>query len=554
MLTNLSIRNVVLIEKLDIDFTKGLTVMTGETGAGKSILLDSVGLALGARGESSLIRKNCNKLSVTATFNLSSTNPVFYILDEYEIECENKGEITIRRIIDINGKNKLFINDQTTTVKLLKEISKYLVEIHGQFDTHGLLNQANHITTLDSYANCKKELDACSDKFNLLKIASKKRKDEQQKIEKAKQEEDYLRFCIDELKKINPIEDEEEELNKDRKVLMNAEKIIENLTKAHSSINIENNIRTALASLDAVNNLTDGKYNDIIESLDRALIEIQDSSNEIENLANNTEYNTNRLEEIEQRLFSLKNIARKHQCEINDLPNKLQDFQDRLSSIEQGDEYLIELAKKEEQAKLDYIKSAKTLSDKRIVSAKKLDENVIKELPPLKLEKAKFLTQIEKLEENEWSETGFDKISFMIKTNPDSPFGPIGKIASGGELARFMLALKVNLANTSSVPTLIFDELDTGVGGATATAVGIRLKQLAQNLQVLVVTHSPQVASNGDNHMRVEKNTNNDNITTTTLTKLSNNDIKEEIARMLAGETITDEARAAANVLLNKSA
>ena len=552
MLSRLEIRNVVLIDKLDLDFTRGLSVLTGETGAGKSILLDSLGLILGNRAETSLIRNGEDKLSVTACFKMDSRNhPLFALLEEYELEADD--EIIIKRSLDRNGKGKIFINDQSITAKLLKDIGKTLVEIHGQFDNQGLLNPANHLSVLDSFGDYQSILMDVKEKYQTFKNARKTRIKAEENISKAKSEEENLRHFVDELSKIKTCKGEEEELGKRRLELMNSEKLIESLNFAYGSLitgtDVQGALRQAEMAIAKANNLVEGKYDEIANLLDQAVINVNEAVNSIEDASNNISHNRNELENIESRLFALKGLARKHNVLVDDLADLLENFQKQLSSIELGEEGLNDLRTQEEESKLAYIKAANKLSEKRNLTAKDLDKKVMQELPPLKMEKAKFITEIKRKDESNWNETGFDDVQFTVATNPNSPQGPINKIASGGELARFMLALKVNLAGCSNVAAMIFDEVDQGVGGATAQAVGERLSKLSEQVQVLVVTHSPQVASKGNSHFKVAKSTKN-NITTTQVEKLTKEQKQEEIARMLAGETITPEARAAAKVLI----
>lgn len=553
MLQTLSIRNVVLIDKLDLDFQSGLSVLTGETGAGKSILLDSLGLVLGNRAETSLIRHGADKLSVTASFALpKEDNPVCRLLAENEIEVEDG--LIIKRTLNAEGKGKIFINDQPVSVKLLREVGRCLVEVHGQFDNQGLLNPASHRSVLDAYGSYAALLEEVKNRYAEFKNARAAREQAEADIERAKTEEDNLRHWVGELEKVNPVAGEEDELGNRRLELMNAEKIIEALNHAYGILtqgcDVQSALRQAQSAMYKVNDMVGGKYSEIIDDLEQAMIEAGEAVNAIEAASENISLNTGELEEIEIRLFALKGLARKHQVGIDELPGVLADFRQKLSNIEFGEEGLNKLRKAEEQAKLSYIKSANELSAARKAAALQLDASVMSELPPLKMEKARFVTRIEKTDEGSWNENGFDNIYFTVATNPNSPQGPLNKIASGGELARFMLALKVNLARTSSVETMIFDEVDAGIGGATAQAVGERLSRLARDVQVLVVTHSPQVAAKGNNHFKVEKST-NDNVTTTTVRELCSNEKCEEIARMLAGEVISDEARAAAKVLLS---
>lgn len=554
MLQSLSIRNVVLIDKLDLDFKSGLSVLTGETGAGKSILLDSLGLVLGNRAETSLIRQGEDKLSVTAQFSLQKQTPALRaLLDEYEIEADD--ELLIKRSLTRDGKGKIFINDQPAGAKLLKEIGKYLVEVHGQFDNQGLLNPANHLDVLDAYGAYKPLVERTAAAFAAYKKARAARQEAEKNIARAKEDEENLRHWVDELEKMNPRPDEEDELGKKRQEMMNAEKIIDSLNYAYGALteraDVQGAIRSAQSAMDKVNTLVDGRYQTIIDMLDQALIDISETVNELEEVSHNVSLNQNELENIEERLYALRGLARKHNVAVSDLPQTLADFRNRLSTIELGEEGIAALRKAEDTAKLDYVKAANELSFARQAAALQLDNKVMSELPPLKMEKARFVTVVEKTDESGWSEKGFNNVYFTVATNPNSPQGPLNKIASGGELARFMLALKVNLAQSSSVATMIFDEVDAGVGGATAQAVGERLARLARDVQVLVVTHSPQVAACGNNHFKVEKST-ADNVTTTTVRELTKIEKSEEIARMLAGEVITDAARAAAKVLMKE--
>lgn len=552
MLQSLSIRNVVLIDKLDLDFKSGLSVLTGETGAGKSILLDSLGLVLGNRAETSLIRQGEDKLSVTAQFSLQKQTPALRaLLDEYEIETDD--ELLIKRSLTRDGKGKIFINDQPAGAKLLKEIGKYLVEVHGQFDNQGLLNPANHLDVLDAYGAYKPLAERTAAAFAAYKKARAARQEAEKNIARAKEDEENLRHWVDELEKMNPRPDEEDELGKKRQEMMNAEKIIDSLNYAYGALteraDVQGAIRSAQSAMDKANTLVDGRYQTIIDMLDQALIDISETVNELEEVSHNVSLNQNELENIEERLYALRGLARKHNVAVSDLPQTLADFRNRLSTIELGEEGIAALRKAEDIAKLDYVKAANELSSARQAAALQLDNKVMSELPPLKMEKARFVTVVEKTDESGWSEKGFNNVYFTVATNPNSPQGPLNKIASGGELARFMLALKVNLAQSSSVATMIFDEVDAGVGGATAQAVGERLARLARDVQVLVVTHSPQVAACGNNHFKVEKSTAG-NVTTTTVRELTKIEKSEEIARMLAGEVITDAARAAAKVLI----
>lgn len=551
MLRSLNICNVVLIDKLDIDFEPGFGVLTGETGAGKSILLDSLGLVLGKRAETSLIRRGEDKLSVTATFDNIENEEFKSLLAENDLEAG--AEIMIKRTLAANGVGKIFFNDQPISAKLLKEIGKYLVEIHGQFDNQGLLNPANHLNILDNFGGYDNLLLQCRAAFFDYKQAQKKRLAAEAEIAKAKEEEDNLRHWVKELQQIAPQAGEMEDLQSRRQELMHAEKIIENLNYAYAALadgkDVASSLRAAQNGLAKANGYVDGKYDELYAALDRALIEVIDVVESIENASADIALNSNEQEAIDSRIFALKDLARKHGVEVEALPDTLLKFQQQLETIVKGEDHLSALHLDEQNKRLRYIAAANSLHQARMTAAQKLDQLVMAELPPLKMEKAKFVTLIESKAEESWSELGVDEICFTVATNPNSPQGPINKIASGGELARFMLALKVNLVQSSNLPTMIFDEVDAGIGGAVAQAVGERLARLGRDVQVLVVTHAPQVAALGSSHFKVVKSTTN-NITTTTVCILSSAERQEEIARMLAGETISDEARAAALKLM----
>lgn len=553
MLQSLSIRNVVLIDKLDIDFKPHLSVLTGETGAGKSILLDSLGLVLGKRAETSLIRQGEDKLSVTAVFDAEPDNkPLNEILRENELDVGD--EMIIKRTLNRDGKGKIFFNDQPISAKLLKDIGRCLVEIHGQFDNQGLLNPASHRGVLDAYGNYAELLTKVKAAYQQYKAALRAREQAENDICRAKEEEDNLRHWVRELEQLKPHKGEEEELSQKRQELMHAEKIVESLNFAYGALtqgrDVQSALRQAQAAIDRANQYVDGRYAEIYDALDRALIEAADAQERIETASQDINLDSSEQEKIDERLFMLKDIARKHGVSVDDLEDTLAQFKSRLNAIELGEDGLSALRQAEQAARQAYLQAANELHQARVTAAAKLDAAVMRELPPLKMEKARFVTMVEKQGEDNWTENGFDNISFTVATNPNSPQGPLNKIASGGELSRFMLALKVNLAASSDVCSMVFDEVDAGIGGATAKAVGERLARLGDTVQVLVVTHSPQVAAGGSTHFKVSKQT-VDNVTTTEVHELSPDERREEIARMLAGEKITDEARAAAEVLLS---
>lgn len=551
MLKSLSIRNVVLIDKLDLDFQNDFSVLSGETGAGKSILLDSVGLLLGKRAEVGMIRSGCDKLSVCGSFEIADKKGELAALcAEYDLDFEH--EIIIKRTLNQDGKGKIFFNDQPITQKLLKEIGSYLVEIHGQFDNQGLLNPATHLSVLDGYGAYPEKITVLKTAFAAYKKAKDNRVNAEAKIAQSKADEDNLRHWVDEFQKMQPRENEQEELEEKRRQMMNAEKILENLDAAYKALNqggVQSALRQAQAAISRVNVLLNGKFDNIYSLLDTALVNADEAGEEIEAASNEVSLNQNELDAVEERLFALKALARKHNTTIEELPLVWQQMEENLRNLELGEDDIENLRKLEEAAYKDYVKKATEVSQARLAAALRLDGKIQAELPDLKMEKARFMTQISTKPENQWNENGRDDVCFMVSTNPNTPYGSISKIASGGELARFMLALKVNLAQTSQVETMIFDEVDTGIGGATAQAVGEKLAKLGEQVQVLVVTHSPQVAAQSKYHYKVEKTT-VDNVTTTSLRELSAAEKTEEVARMLSGEHITDEARAAAKVLI----
>lgn len=554
MLSRLSVRDVVLIEKLDLDFAGGLCVFTGETGAGKSILLDSLALATGARSDAALVRRGCKQLSVTAEFSLPDGHEVFKMLDEHEIEHESGEPLVLRRIVTADGKSKAFVNDQSVSAGLLRKIGDLLIEIHGQFATHGLLNPATHKSVLDAYGGLQGRLDACRTAYKNWRAKAEERQKAEERLQKAKDEEDFLRHSVDELVQFAPQPGEDEELSQRRSLMMNSEKLIEGLNTARDALfdrSVDKSLRQAERALESLSRLIEGRFEPIIEALDRAVTELNEAGSMLEEECRKVELDPREQEQVEERLFALRALARKHQTTPDELPGLLSEYQRQLASLDKGAEDLIRLTKEEESCRIAYEDAAKVLSAARKEAAKKLDAAVMKELPPLKLGKASFLSIVEELPQTEWNADGIDKVQFAATTNPGQPAGAINKIASGGELARFMLALKVNLAQAEGIPTLIFDEVDTGIGGATATAVGERLERLAgEECQVLAITHSPQVASFGAHHFKVSKAEDETGRTLTAVCELTGDARREEIARMLSGASITEASRAAADELL----
>ncbi len=555
MLSRLSIRDVVIIEKLDLDFHQGLSTFTGETGAGKSILLDSLSLATGARSDTSLVRQGAEKLSVSASFTLKKDDEVFSLLEEQGLDFEFDEPLCLRRIVTKQGKSKAFINDQAVSAGFLKEVGGLLVEIHGQFATHSLLNPLTHIDVLDEFACLEDLKNKTALSYQYWKDKIKEKKEKETALEKAQAEEEYLRHCAEELRLFDPKIGEEKALNDERSVLMNAEKIVQGLEAVRACLNNESldaSLRQAQRHLETLSRLTQGKFDALQETLDRAVCELNEASAEVESQSLNLDFDAHTQEALEERLFALRTLARKHQVEPDALPILQEDFENRLKSLEKGSDDLASLSKQVETSRLAYLEKAQKLSNQRIEAALKLDTLVKKELAPLKLERAVFETKIEPLAESAWNEKGMDKVAFLASTNAGQTPMLISKVASGGELARFMLALKVNLASAQKVRTLIFDEVDAAIGGATAFSVGERLLRLAkESAQVLTITHSAQVASFGDYHFKVEKKELETKKVLTSVVELDAQNRIEEVARMLAGQTVTQTSRAAAIELLN---
>ncbi|WP_135080235.1 DNA repair protein RecN [Terasakiella sp. SH-1] len=552
MLHRLSIRDIVLIDKLNVDFKNGLCVLTGETGAGKSILLDSLGLALGARADSGLVRHGSEKGSVSAEFDLPHNHPFWTLLEEQDIEPEDT--LVLRRVVNADGRSRAYINDQPVSVSLLKQAGRALVEIHGQFDTQGLLNPVTHRGLLDAFGNLTTLAAQTKSAFRTWQKLEKERLEAEAALEKARADEEYLRHMVEELSALAPQEGEEEDLAAQRQMMMHGEKLLEGLKQAHGDLTankgVETMMRNALRHLERISEKAEGKLDEVIEVLDKASEYTSMGIQALERASNDVDLDPRHLEAVEERLFALRAAARKHDVPVTELPSLKDKFEAQLNAVEAGDSALRELREKEQQARNNFTDIATKLGDQRRAVAQKLDGAVNGELSPLKLGGATFGTTIEKLDQADWNETGCDKIAFEISTNPGAPLGPIAKVASGGELSRFMLALKVVLAAADPIPTLVFDEVDAGIGGATAAAVGERLGKLAQDVQVLVVTHSPQVGARGNHHLRVSKAEHGGRVTST-IRPLDDEERTEEIARMISGEQITLEARAAADTLLN---
>ncbi len=552
MLVSLSISNFLLIDTLSLSFEQGLTTLTGETGAGKSILLDSLSLALGARGSATLVRNGADKATISAVFDLPLTDRLSALFEEQDLELHDD-QIIIRRSIGADGKSRAFVNDQAVSISFLKNIGQELLEIHGQFDQHLLLETANHRLMLDAFAELDEIRADVRQTYQNWKEFQQKRENLEASLQSTQNQEDYLRHALAEFEALSPQEGEEAELAEKRTLLMNVEKLGQSLSTALHALDADGGAASTLATaqreLESCLSLIQEKAGPITDLLNQMAAECGEAISSLQGILEELEADPSELTRMEDRLYAIRDLARKHKVEADELPQKWQSLKEQLNNMESGEHNLDELRRQEQTARENFTVRATTLSERRKTKALKLDEAVKGELEPLKLEKADFVTRFELLPEDSWTEEGIDKIYFEARTNPGMPYGPIPKIASGGELSRFMLALKVVLAQTDPIPSMVFDEVDSGVGGATADAVGERLFRLSKDCQVLVVTHSPQVAARASQHFLVEK-TDQNNQTVTTVRLLQNTEKQEEIARMLSGAQITDQAREAALSLM----
>lgn len=556
MLTQLSIRNIVLIESCDITLGSGLCVLSGETGAGKSILLDSLGLVLGARGEASLVRRGEQQGMVTAEFDISDNAQAAQMLEEMGLAAEES--LIIRRTVGSDGKTRCHINDQSVTVAALKKLGEALVEVHGQHDQRSLMDASLHRDMLDDYASqasqrkqvaaayaeWKKHVDA----LTALRV----------QIEQAAREQDYLRHMHNELAQLAPEIGEEDALTTQRATMMQSEKLFELLGQAIAELNAGKGVASALRSAQRILARSPLAGTEalsvVIESLERAATDAEEAAYALEKIGEDSKFDAGKLERIEERLFALKAAGRKYNMPVEELAKLREDVAGKLSLMDSQEHKVAELTKAADAAKKIFAEAAQKLSAARKKSAEKLQKAVEAELAPLKMENTRFHVRVQQQDESAWTENGMDSVHFECATNvskgaKDVVYAPLSKIASGGELSRFMLALKVSLSSVRQATTLIFDEIDTGTGGAVADAIGQRLGRLGKAAQVLVVTHLPQVAACGNQHLLVAKYEKGKKIITE-VKQLSNAERKEELARMLAGATITPEARKAAQKLL----
>ena len=560
MLTALSIRDVVLIDKLDLGFGPGLTVLTGETGAGKSILLDSLGLALGARADVGLIRRGAEQASVTASFFPPPGHPVAALLAEQGLEAED--EIVLRRVLAKDGRSRAFLNDQPVGAALLRRVGALLVEVQGQHEQMGLADPVGHAALLDAFGVAPKLREAVATAWRDWRRAALALKNAREAIAAAQRDEEWLRHAVDELAKLSPQPGEEAALAIERQRLQQGERRAEAIASALSELTPRDRrgsgpasaLRAAARALGKLIGPNDppGYENPAgpaMAALERAEDALSEAETLLSRLAAEADADPRLLEQAEERLFALRAHARKHNISVVELPGLLDTLAARLAALDTGTAEIATLEAAADAARATYGTAAKALSEARRAASGKLERAVAKELPPLRLDKARFFAEVAPLADTDWNEGGADAVRFLIATNPGQEPGPLAKIASGGELSRLMLALKVVLSQGSAVPTLVFDEVDSGIGGATAAAVGERIARVAERVQVLVVTHSPQVAARGVAHLRVAKQEAKGR-TATLVDTLTTPDRREEIARMLAGETVTESARAAADDLL----
>ena len=545
MLRHLDIRDILIIDRLELEFQPGLNVLTGETGAGKSILLDSLGFVLGWRGRADLVRQGAAQGEVTAVFDLPAGHPARAVLDEAGITHE--GELILRRLNTRDGRKTAWINDRRASGEVLRRVSDTLVELHGQHDDRGLLNPRGHRDLLDAHGG--HDLGPVRRAWRDLRAAETSLQEARARIDALSEEEDYLRHAVAELDALAPEAGEDEALDARRRLMQSAEKIGADISRALEALGpqgAEGMMGDALRWLDGAADPAEGRLDDPMAALDRAMTELSEAQAGVETCLEALSFNPAELEEVEERLFAIRALARKHGVAPDDLGGFADTLRDRLAALDRGAGDLAAMEQAVATAQATYDTAAAALSAARAQAAEALDAAMADELAPLKMERAVFATN---LAEAEPGPEGRDAVAFEVATNPGAPAGPLNKIASGGELSRFLLALKVCLTRHAEGLTLIFDEIDRGVGGATADAVGRRLADLSRGGQVLVVTHSPQVAALGDHHWRVEKRQ-AEETTLTTVSPLDRAAREGEVARMLAGGTVTEEARAAARALL----
>jgi DNA repair protein RecN (Recombination protein N) len=550
MLSRLSIRDIVLIERLDIDYAAGLSVLTGETGAGKSILLDAFALALGSRGDASLVRHGAEQGQVTAAFEVEPDHPALALLAENGIGSEDG--LILRRVQLADGRTRAFVNDQPVSVQVLKSLGSALVEIHGQHDERALVDVATHRRLLDAYAGLEDDATAVAGAWNARRSAEGTVVAHRARVEQARREADYLRHAVDELSRLRPETGEESALAEKRALMMQADKVAEDLRDAHEAVAGERSaipaLSAALRRLERRRAQAPALVDPPIRALDAALTALDETRSHLDAALAASNHDPNELDRIEERLFALRAAGRKYNVAVDNLAALSARHAADLAALDAGAEELKTLEVAAREADAAYKTAAEALSAARKKAAARLDKAVTAELKPLKLERARFSTNIEA---DAGGPDGIDRVEFWVQTNPGTRPGPLMKVASGGELARFLLALKVVLADRGSAPTLVFDEIDTGAGGAVADAIGLRLARLAGKVQVVAVTHAPQVAARADRHYLITKDAlARGKRVATSVSELVSDRRREEIARMLAGAEITDEARKAAERLI----
>ncbi|MBB5047193.1 DNA repair protein RecN (Recombination protein N) [Rhodopseudomonas rhenobacensis] len=557
MLARLSIRDIVLIERLDIEFARGLAVLTGETGAGKSILLDAFALALGGRGDAGLVRHGAEHGQVTAAFDVARGHPAFAILAANGLDDaspDDSSEMILRRVQLADGRTRAFINDQTVSVQTLKAVGASLVEIHGQHDERALVDAATHRRLLDAFAGLEKDVAALETLWDARRTARSALDEHRAGMERAAREADFLRHAADELKKLHPKDGEETSLAERRTTMMQGEKIAGDLREAQDAVSGHHSPVAALAA--AVRRLERRAGNapalidPAVKAIDAAINALEEADQHLTAALIAADFDPLELERIEERLFALRAASRKYSTPVDGLAALAAKYAADVALIDAGAGQLKALEQKAGEADTRYAAAAAKLSAARAKFAEKLNKAVNGELAPLKLERAKFMTQVE-TDPASPGPQGCDRVEFWVQTNPGTKPGPLMKVASGGELSRFLLALKVVLSDKGSAPTLVFDEIDTGVGGAVADAIGARLARLASKVQVMAVTHAPQVAARADQHLLISKDAlDRGKRVATRVDTLQTDRRREEIARMLAGAEITAEARAAADQLI----
>ena len=553
MLAQLSIRDIVLIERLDLAFEPGLCVLTGETGAGKSILLDSLSLALGGRGDGSLVRHGVDRGQVTAVFDVPHGHAARVLLRDNGIDDD--GDLIFRRQQSADGRTKAFVNDQPVSVQLMRQAGQRLVEIHGQHDDRALVDTDAHRLLLDAFGGLGEAAGDVGTLYHQWKEAERTLRRHREKVDAAAREADYLRSSVEELEILSPRDGEEDALAEVRARMMKAERIAGDINEASEFLNGNTSpvplIAALVRRLERKSHEAPGLLEETVELLDQALNQLSDAQMAVEVALRKTEYDPKELERTEERLFALRAAARKYSVPVTGLPALAARMIADLADLDAGEEKLVRLQTHLAETRGAFELAARSLSDKRHHAAEALAAAVMAELPALKLERARFTVEITTDPEG-GAEEGIDTVEFHVQTNPGTRPGPITKVASGGELSRFLLALKVALADRGSAPTLVFDEIDTGVGGAVADAIGQRLKRLSSTVQVLSVTHAPQVAARAATHLLISKGPVEGSETVATrVARMDDGARTEEIARMLAGASVTDEARAAAARLLS---